>query len=99
MKEEAIKRRSLGRLYTIKALIDLGRGWHTSGEVMSWLKPYTHTNYVFEVAGRWPELVEIRAPNKEVRIRPDAFSAASKSIDKVIEEVDQSVNAQRRNLY
>jgi hypothetical protein len=87
MKDESIKRRGLGRLYTIKALVVLGPGWHSSGEIMTWLNPYTHTNYIFEISARWPQLIEVNLSNKEARIRPKAYSIASRSVNEMINEV------------
>lgn len=41
----------------------------------------SHTNYVYELAGRYPRIVELSADKKSVRIRPEIHSQLCKLVD------------------
>lgn len=87
---ESKESKGLGRLFTLKAMVELGPGWHPTGRIMTWLEPYTHTNYIFELASRWPKLVEVNLRDKEVRLAPAAYKTIKPLIDKAIGEVKQA---------
>ncbi len=89
---ESLRRKGLSRLLTLKALVDLGDDWHKSGEVMNWLKAYkVHNNYIFEMAKRYPALVEMVPSDDRVRLRPNAYDVVAKEIDSVIRTTKKSL--------
>lgn len=82
------KHPSTSRLHTLKAMVVLGKGWHKSREITRELsKLKINTNYIFELAGRYPDLVEADAQNNQARIRDDAFPTVSRLIDEYIRRV------------
>ena len=92
--DESIRRRGLGRLLTLKALSDLGTGWHGSKDVMNVLaRDKVHNNYIFEMGGRFPALVETLPVENKVRIRPEAYRLVRSRIVKCIEEVEHATRA------
>lgn len=79
---------SVSRFYTLKAMIQLGPEWHTSGEIMRQLKDLKiNTNYVFELVARVPTIVEASQDHSKVRIRHGAFQTVSNLVDSYIERI------------
>ncbi len=62
---------------------------------MKWLESYTHTNYIFELAAKWPKLVEANLERKEARLTPKAYKHVRPLIDKAITEVNQAKSRER----
>ena len=90
--DQGIKRRGLGRLYTLKILCGHGKAWSTPGQVMKELNEYgTHTNYIFELGGHYPQLVEMSPDKKLIRIRQKAHSELTKTIDRYITQAEQAL--------
>lgn len=76
------------RFYTLKAMIQLGQRWQTPGEIMRQLKDLKiNTNYVFEIAGRFPQLVEANEDKTMVRIQVEAYPIIFRLIDKYIDKI------------
>lgn len=69
------------KIGTIKAMVDLGPGWHTYSEIQKELfKTFkTGNNYVFQLARLYPEIIELNDA-KEVRIKLEALPSVKRVI-------------------
>lgn len=90
LKTRCIEKGGLGRLYSLKALAQLGGDWHDTPEVGKQLRKWNiHTNYLFELGRMYPELVEISS-ERRVRSRivgPSALEIIDEAITRVKEDV------------
>ena len=79
---------SLGRLATVQAMVDLGRGWHKYTEVARQLQRYIVTGgiYTFQLAGKYPSVFQ-QSEDHLVRINPDAFDLVAKNVKRKMKEV------------
>lgn len=86
---DLLSTRGLGRLYTLKAMASLGRGWHGTSEVFTyvWKTNKYGTNHVFELGIRYPDLVELSKDRKSVRLTDSAFDVVLGRIDACIRNV------------
>jgi hypothetical protein len=86
--EDATGRRpTYAKIGTIKAMIDLGEGWHSYREIQKELSKVHPTGnvYVFYLARLYPELIEVDK-ERRVRITPKAFPIVKKTIGKYAKE-------------
>ena len=88
----SITRRGLSRLYTLKVMVGLGKGWHSSRRIMSKLAKYkVHNNHIFEMARIYPELVEADPNKDEAKIKDEAFNVIFTRIDELIDTVKKAL--------
>jgi hypothetical protein len=79
------------RFQTLKAMVALGQRWQSPREVMRQLRNLKiNTNYVFEIQGHFPEIMETNWDKSLVRIRPEAFQTVAKLIDDYILRIRSS---------
>ncbi|HEY4698774.1 MAG TPA: hypothetical protein VIH27_00175 [Nitrososphaerales archaeon] len=80
---------SYGRIGSIKALSDLGIGWHTYGEVQRELCKYHKTGnvFIFDLSRSYPQIIEKDEKTNLIRIKPDAFRVISKHIDRYTKQI------------
>ncbi len=72
-----------GKVGTIKALVDLGEGWHNYREIQRELNRHTKTGniYSFSLARQYPDLIETDGTGK-FRINPEILSVIRPIINK-----------------
>jgi hypothetical protein len=93
---EGIKHRptpSYGKIGTIKAMVDLGKGWHNYRRVQKELGKYLQTGnvYTFQLAKLYPSLLEVDDKG-HVRVKPDAFPLVAKHIQQCAKKVLNEIN-------
>ena len=80
------------RLFLLKAMIDLGSGWHTTREVLQKLSTYDKSlprkiDHIFELASHYPELVQtdvsdgLPLKNTHAKIRDNVYSIVARHIN------------------
>ncbi len=92
--QDAMKHKPLPtypKIGTIKAIVDLGEGWHDYREIQRELGKVHKTGNVYSLylARRYPEMMEVDV-EKRVRIRPEAFPIVKKAIRNYAKQLLQS---------
>ncbi len=79
------------KIGTIKAMVDLGEGWHHYSEIQRELGKFHKTGnvYTFYLARHFPELIEIDN-QKRARIRPEAFTLVRKIVGRHAKQILQA---------
>lgn len=86
------------RLFILKALVDLGCGWHTTTDVLHRLAIYSEklpqkVDHIFELALRYPDLIQtdisVGLPLKDthVKIRDEIYPIIANFIDSYISKL------------
>ena len=81
------------KIGTIKALVDLGVGWHDYREVQRELSKKFKTGnvYVFSLARQYPDLIEVNS-DRQVRISPSALPVVKKVINSYAKQILHAVS-------
>jgi hypothetical protein len=103
LKEEALRHKpvpSYGKIGTLKAMVDLGEGWHNYREIQRELTKFMSTGnvYVFQLAAMHPDLIE-RQGQEDFRLSVKVPPMVTKLIGQYALEVQRSVKrakSQRR---
>jgi hypothetical protein len=87
------------RFLTLKAMVQLGNRWQASGEIMRQLQRLKiHTNYVYELAGKIPRLIEKSPDLKRVRIKDSYYPMVARLVDEYIVKI-QRLKEEKRGEF
>ncbi len=90
-------RPSLGRLATVRAMLDLGEKWQSYSEIHRAVAKYTKSqgDYMYELQRRYPNIFE-KSPDNLLRIRPNAFETVKKHMPECWAKVTAATEAGRK---
>jgi hypothetical protein len=83
---DALAQRGIGRLYTLKAIVELGGGWIDCKKVAThiWTEYKYGTNHIYEMGVRYPLLIELSADKKQVRIPDGVYKLVAANVDEYL---------------
>ena len=100
--QEAMNRKPIPtypKIGTLKAMVDLGDGWHTYNEVQRELVKVQWSGNIYSLylARVYPDLIEVD-PEKHVRIRPALYPVTKRLVKGYAEKILQAVAKKKQEL-